>query len=152
MKLVMRCPTLANSLMVSYFPAQLTGMFTNNSSYQFFHSCVFASSYHPGDLKCLEAAETDLAVQSLPDWTLVKNSTSGDSLTRSFTFDDFKHAFLFMSETAQVAETNQHHPSWTNLYNRVDVTLTTDDKLCLSTFDVELAHAMDYIFALASKK
>lgn len=77
---------------------------------------------------------------------LSMNSTVGDSLSRSFEFSDFQSAFLFMASSAQLAEKNQHHPDWHNLYNVVDVTLTTDDQACLSTFDFELAQGMDLIF------
>ena len=51
-----------------------------------------------------------------------------------------------MTQVAQLAERNQHHPDWHNLYNQVDVTLTTDDQACLSTFDIELAQQMDLIY------
>ena len=63
------------------------------------------------------------------------------------TFLDFQNAFLFMASSAQLAEKNQHHPDWRNLYNTVDVVLTTDDQACLSTFDFELAQGMDLIYS-----
>lgn len=50
-----------------------------------------------------------------------------------------------MSQSAQLAEKNQHHPDWHNLWNTVDVIVTTDDKACLSTFDIELAQGMSLI-------
>lgn len=103
-------------------------------------------------MACLTEAEEAVEVKTLPDWTLTKNSTIGDSLFRSFQFSDFRGAFLFMSEVAQLAETNQHHPDWRNLYNTVEITLTTDDKACLSTFDIQLAHGIDYIYGLPQKK
>lgn len=53
-----------------------------------------------------------------------------------------------MAEVAQLAETNQHHPNWSNLYDVVDVTLNTDDQECLSTFDIQLAQAMDSVAKL----
>ena len=101
------------------------------------------------ELACLNDVEVDINVKSVPEWTLTKNSTVGDSLFRSFQFGDFRGAFLFMSEVAQLAETNQHHPDWRNLYNQVDITLTTDDQACLSTFDIQLAHGIDYLYAIA---
>jgi 4a-hydroxytetrahydrobiopterin dehydratase len=52
-----------------------------------------------------------------------------------------------MASSAQLAEKNQHHPDWRNLYNTVDVVLTTDDQACLSTFDFELAQGMDLIYS-----
>ena len=51
-----------------------------------------------------------------------------------------------MTQVAQVAEKNDHHPNWSNLYSSVNVKLTTDDKHCLSSFDVELAKAMDELY------
>ena len=51
---------------------------------------------------------------------------------------------------AQLAEKNQHHPDWRNLWNTVDITLTTDDKFCLSNFDIFLASGFDYLFNLQS--
>jgi len=102
-------------------------------------------SSDPIDLYCLDDAQTAIAMKSLPKWTLVKDAKLGNSIKRSFLFPDFRTAFLFMTKSAQVAETNQHHPNWSNLYNTVDVTLNTDDKLCLSSFDTELAKAMDKI-------
>ena len=99
----------------------------------------------PVDLICLTSQQTDKYAKTVPDWTLVKNNVTGDSLRRSFVFEDFQQAFYFMSQTAQLAERNQHHPDWHNLWNTVDVVLTTDDKACLSTFDIELAQGMDLI-------
>lgn len=92
------------------------------------------------------------ALLTVPDWTWVRNSTTGDSITRSFEFADFQNAFLFMAGSAQLAEKNQHHPDWRNLWNTVEVTLTTDDQACLSTFDFELAQGMDMLFSNFAKK
>ena len=97
------------------------------------------------DLFCLNDAQTAAAMKNLPLWTLVQNATFGNSITRSFLFPDFRTAFLFMTKGAQLAKTNQHHPNWKNLYNTLDVTLNTDDKRCLSSFDIELAKGMDII-------
>jgi 4a-hydroxytetrahydrobiopterin dehydratase len=97
------------------------------------------------DLVCLTNDQYANQLSTIPDWTLVKNSVTGDSIQRSFEFNDFQEAFLFMSSVAQLAETNQHHPDWHNLWNTVDITLTTDDKACLSTFDVEFAQGIDLL-------
>jgi 4a-hydroxytetrahydrobiopterin dehydratase len=103
------------------------------------------------DQVCLNDAETTTAMKTIPNWQLNKNSTTGDSITRSFVFDDFRNCFLFMSQGAQLAEKNQHHPNWSNLYNQLDVLMTTDDKLCLSTFDIEFAQGLDYLFESFNK-
>ena len=101
----------------------------------------------PIDLHCLDDSQIAIALKSLPNWTLSKDSKLGNIIKRSFLFPDFRTAFYFMTKSAQIAETNQHHPNWNNLYNTVDVTLNTDDKLCISSFDTELAKAMDRIAA-----
>ena len=104
-------------------------------------------SVEPVDMYCLDDAQIAIAMKTVPLWTLIKDAKLGDSIKRSFVFSDFRTAFFFMTKSAQVAETNQHHPNWNNLYNSVNVILNTDDKLCLSSFDIELAKAMDKIAA-----
>ena len=64
-------------------------------------------------------------------------------LKKSFTFKDFKEAFGFMTKVALVAEKMDHHPSWTNVYNKVDVTLATHDAGGVTQKDIDLAAAMD---------
>ncbi len=64
-------------------------------------------------------------------------------LHRTFRFKDFARAFGFMSSLALVAEANNHHPEWCNVYNRVDVTLATHDAGGVTALDVELARFMD---------
>ena len=96
-------------------------------------------------MNCLNAEQTQMSLKTVPDWTYAPNSVTGDAIKRTFVFNDFQEAFIFMAETAQLAEKNQHHPDWRNLWNTVEVTLTTDDKACLSSFDIELAQGMDII-------
>jgi len=98
------------------------------------------------EMRCLSSSEVTAALKTVSDWTYLPNSEAGDAIKRTFAFADFQSAFLFMSKSAQLAEKNQHHPDWRNLWNTVEVTLTTDDKLCLSTFDIELAQGMDLLF------
>ena len=66
-----------------------------------------------------------------------------NSLQASFEFKDFVDAFAFMSKVALIAEKMDHHPEWFNVYNRVDVTLSTHDAGGLTELDVELAAAID---------
>lgn len=94
----------------------------------------------------MSAVQTKSALPTVPEWTFVENIQLGNSIKRTFAFNNFREAFLFMSGGAQLAEKNQHHPDWRNLYNTVDVTLTTDDKACLSTFDIELAQGLDALY------
>jgi 4a-hydroxytetrahydrobiopterin dehydratase len=70
----------------------------------------------------------------------------GPYIQRIFQFGDFRQAFTFMASGAQLAEKNQHHPNWSNLYNEVNVIMTTDDKFCLSTFDIEFAQGLDLVY------
>ena len=67
----------------------------------------------------------------------------GDRLYKQFKFSDFVTAFGWMAQLALVAERSNHHPEWRNVYNRVDVELTTHDTGGISERDVALAHAMD---------
>ena len=68
------------------------------------------------------------------------------AITREFTFADFAQAFAFMTQVALMAEKNNHHPEWFNVYNRVDITLTTHDAGGLSQRDIDLARYADEAF------
>ena len=76
----------------------------------------------------------------LPGWKLV---TGRDAIARTFTFADFNAAFGFMARVALLAEKQDHHPEWFNVWNRVDITLSTHDAGGLSRRDVALAQAID---------
>ena len=78
----------------------------------------------------------------LPDWEL-----RGGKLFRSFRFPDFLAAFEFMSQVAPEAEAMNHHPEWTNVYSRVDVSLVTHDAGGITELDFALAGAMDRLAA-----
>ncbi|WP_427453951.1 4a-hydroxytetrahydrobiopterin dehydratase [Litorimonas sp. WD9-15] len=70
--------------------------------------------------------------------------TGGDDfITKVFQFEDFAEAFGFMTRIAIIAEKMDHHPEWYNVYNRVDVTLTTHDAGGVTEKDVTLANAME---------
>lgn len=73
----------------------------------------------------------------LPGWT-----GGDDFITKVFKFDDFATAFGFMTRIAIIADKMDHHPEWFNVYNRVDVTLTTHDAGGVTDKDVTLAKAM----------
>ena len=66
-----------------------------------------------------------------------------DAITKTFWFDTFDAAFAWMSRVAIKAETMEHHPEWSNVYARVDVTLTTHNEDGLTELDIELAKFMD---------
>ena len=66
-----------------------------------------------------------------------------DAITKTYKFDDFVHAFGWMTQAAFWAEKWDHHPEWSNTYNTVEVTLTTHDVGGLSSLDAKLARKMD---------
>jgi 4a-hydroxytetrahydrobiopterin dehydratase len=84
-----------------------------------------------------EARVRELLAQR-PGWQL-----RGDRIARSFRFADFAAAFGWMASVALVAERLNHHPDWKNVYDRVEVELTTHDAGGLTERDFELAAAMD---------
>lgn len=83
----------------------------------------------------------EAGLKSLSDWTAVEGER--DAIFRTFKFADFKTAFGFMTSCALKAEQMDHHPEWFNVYNRVEVTLTTHDADGVTALDVELASFMD---------
>jgi 4a-hydroxytetrahydrobiopterin dehydratase len=84
--------------------------------------------------------ESDIAarLQDLDGWQL-----QGNAIAKEFRFKDFKIAFAFMAGVAAEAERLQHHPDWSNSYNKVAVVLTTHSAGGLSPKDFSLAMAMD---------
>lgn len=82
------------------------------------------------------------ALQHLPGWAPVEGR---DAIRKSFRFQDFSAAFGFMARIALEAEKRNHHPEWFNVYNQVDVVLTTHDAGGVSALDVALAQFMDDI-------
>lgn len=89
------------------------------------------------DSDTLAALKTELV-----DWTLAPD---GKSIERKLVFKDFKQAFSFMTRIARRADEMDHHPDWSNVYNRVDITLTTHDAGGLTYRDVDLARFIDAI-------
>ena len=87
----------------------------------------------------LTGAERNAALTRLPDWTLVSGR---DAITKSFKFKDFNEAWGFMSKVALLAEKLDHHPEWSNVWNRVEITLSTHDAGGLSQRDIALADAI----------
>jgi len=81
-------------------------------------------------------------VEALEKWNEVEGR---DAICRSLRFESFVQAWGFMSQVAQVAEQLNHHPEWFNVYNRVDITLSTHDCGGLSVLDLELATAINHI-------
>ena len=77
---------------------------------------------------------------ALPLWRMAPGR---DAIERGFKFADFSAAWGFMSRVALLAEAQDHHPEWSNTYNRVSIVLTTHDAGGLSDRDVRLAQAID---------
>lgn len=88
----------------------------------------------------LTDTEIASALASLAGWLLV---TGRPAIAKSFKFADFSAAFGFMTRVALAAEKLDHHPEWSNVYNRVDVTLSTHDAGGITALDIELARIID---------
>ena len=86
----------------------------------------------------LDAAQKSALSTTLPNWVV-----NGDRLHRELQFKSFVEAFGFMAQVALLAESKNHHPNWSNVYNRVSIDLTTHDLGGLSSLDVEMASAID---------
>lgn len=92
------------------------------------------------DVPQLTEDERATWLAALPEWVPARD---GAAIERHFRFKDFSEAFAFMTRVALIAETRDHHPEWFNVYNRVEITLTTHDAGGLSLRDVTMARAID---------
>ena len=92
----------------------------------------------------LSAEARKSAMKGLPGWAEVAGR---EAIERTFVFRDFNEAFGFMSRAALVAEKNDHHPEWRNIYKTVEVVLATHDAGGVTALDIELARAMNAIAA-----
>jgi 4a-hydroxytetrahydrobiopterin dehydratase len=90
----------------------------------------------------LSAEARKSALQGLPGWT---ETPGREAIARTFVFKDFNEAFGFMSRAALVAEKNDHHPEWRNVYKTVEVVLSTHDAGGVTRLDVELARTLNAI-------
>jgi 4a-hydroxytetrahydrobiopterin dehydratase len=90
-----------------------------------------------------EKART-VALAALPAW---QHDPKRDAIMRAFVFKDFMQAFAFMTEMAIWSEKHDHHPEWFNVYNKVNVTMTTHDAGGLSQRDVDWARHADAVAA-----
>jgi 4a-hydroxytetrahydrobiopterin dehydratase len=92
----------------------------------------------------LTAEQVTAQLQQVPQWRHLPE-VRGGVIVRQFVFADFAQAMGFMTQVAVVAEKRDHHPEWSNVYNRVEVLLTTHDVQGLSSRDFELARYMDRV-------
>ncbi len=88
--------------------------------------------------KKLSEAEVSASVRGLRGWDV-----AGGKLHRQLQFTDFAEAFAFMTRVAFIAESMNHHPEWSNVYNRVTIDLTTHDAGGITSLDVEFARRVD---------
>jgi 4a-hydroxytetrahydrobiopterin dehydratase len=88
----------------------------------------------------LSPEEREVALRELPGWSWDGQT---DAIRRSFKFQDFSEAFAFMTRVALAAEQADHHPDWSNSWNKVEIALTTHSAGGLTRNDVELARRID---------
>ena len=91
--------------------------------------------------KKLSNTEINRAITELKGWQL-----HNGKLAKTYQFKDFVAAFGFMTRVALLAENLQHHPEWSNVYNRVTIELVTHDVAGISNLDVELARRIDRVY------
>lgn len=91
----------------------------------------------------LSQTAIDSLLSEAPGWKLRED---GKAITRTFKFEDFNAAFGFMTRVALYADKHDHHPEWSNVYNRVEITLTTHDADGLSARDGAMARAIAAMF------
>ena len=90
--------------------------------------------------KKLQGALRAKALKGLKKW---KKARGRDAITRELKFKDFSEAFGFMSRVALMAEKRDHHPEWSNVYNKVKITLATHDAGGITALDIDLAAFID---------
>lgn len=88
----------------------------------------------------LDDAARAAALANLPQWTY---DVEAQGIRRNLRFADFAEAFGFMARVAIIAEKADHHPEWFNVYNRVEILLTTHDAGGLSQRDIDMATTID---------
>ena len=93
-----------------------------------------------GKRDLLSDAQVQTALNQLSGWQVM-----GGKLHREYKFRDFVHAFGFMASAAVTAEAMNHHPEWSNVWNRVTVDLSTHDAGGITGLDLELAERMEAI-------
>ncbi len=91
-------------------------------------------------MRVLDQTEREAAFADLPDWSLLHDR---DAIARSFRFENFSAAWGFMTRVALAAEAMDHHPEWSNVWNKVDIVLSTHDANGLTKRDIALAKKID---------
>ena len=93
----------------------------------------------------LSSEDLDAGLKELTGWAL---GADGKSITRRYELKDFSEAFGFMTQVALAAEKLDHHPDWSNSWNKVDILLSTHSANGLTSLDLQMARQIDAIFAL----
>ena len=106
-----------------------------------------ARSSRQRGLKLIEKLNLTATAESLATLQHWTHDAQRGAISRKFVFADFAQAFAFMTQIAIQAEKRDHHPEWSNVYNRVNITLTTHDVDGLSQRDIDLARYADAAFA-----
>lgn len=88
----------------------------------------------------LSGSALEAALNTVNGW---RHDAEGRAISKEFKFRDFSGAFAFMTRVALLAEKADHHPEWSNVYNRVSIRLTTHDAGGLSEKDIAMARAID---------
>ena len=91
---------------------------------------------------CLDTAQLESALQKLPGWQLQEGK-----LFKQYRFEDFQSAFAFMTQVAALAEAQDHHPEWFNVYATLRVQLVTHEAGGITERDVRLARSMEALLA-----
>jgi 4a-hydroxytetrahydrobiopterin dehydratase len=91
-------------------------------------------------MKKLDPKARSAALKKLKAWKEIKG---GEAIAKSFKFKDFNEAFGFMTRVALLADKMDHHPEWFNVYNKIDVTLSTHDAGGVTQNDIKMATAME---------
>lgn len=93
----------------------------------------------------LSDPQLNQALLDLEGWKIVQNRKNDqNAIEKSFKFKDFNAAWGFMTRIALLAEKMDHHPEWSNTYNRVNITLTTHDANGVSTRDIKMARIINH--------
>ena len=91
-------------------------------------------------MSSLTQEQVDLQLEELTGW-----ERDGNAIVKTYHFSDFIEAMSFMNQAAFYAEALEHHPEWRNIYNIVEVRLTTNDSNSITSHDIRLAKRMEYI-------
>ena len=95
----------------------------------------------------IPSSDIENLIKDLDGWSKTENR---DAIEKSFKFKDFNTAFAFMTACAKYAEEINHHPEWFNVYNRVEVVLSTHDVDGLSDLDLKTAQKMNDLSSVSA--